>query len=133
MMRMTTTPVVDRQKERKWKGGTRGRSLSLRNNEWSRLPRAGHVAVASPAVSHLLSTQTMATKQNDDDDRAAYLLSPELKLDYKPPHSALRLFFWRWRMWFECTFALSMFEGWEKILVGAFPPPVRKDVTLRFW
>ncbi|KAH9960642.1 hypothetical protein BC827DRAFT_1207054 [Russula dissimulans] len=72
----------------------------------------------------------MATKQNND-DRGAYLLSPELSLDYKLPQSDLRYFFWRWRMWFESTFALSMFEGWEKILVGASPSPV-KDVALRF-
>ncbi|KAI9457616.1 hypothetical protein BJY52DRAFT_1271838 [Lactarius psammicola] len=26
---------------------------------------------------------------------------------------------WRWRMLFESTFALSMLEGWEKILVVA--------------
>ncbi|KAH9991986.1 hypothetical protein BJV74DRAFT_771913 [Russula compacta] len=38
-------------------------------------------------------------------------------LHYEPPRSALQCFFWRWRMCFESTFALSMFEGWEKIFV----------------
>jgi hypothetical protein len=35
-------------------------------------------------------------------------------------------------MWFESTFALSMFEGWEKILVGVSPLPVKENVSLRF-
>ncbi|KAI9450583.1 hypothetical protein F5148DRAFT_945309, partial [Russula earlei] len=62
------------------------------------------------------STTTMATKQTNDESGAA-LLNADLSLDYKPPRSASRHFFWRWRMWFETTFALSMFEGWEKIFV----------------
>jgi hypothetical protein len=38
---------------------------------------------------------------------------------YRPPKSALGAFLWRRRMWFEATFALSMLEPWEKVLVGA--------------
>lgn len=58
----------------------------------------------------------MATKNND---RGASLLAADLALVYTPPRSAIRRFFWKWRVRFESTFALSMFEGWEKILVGA--------------
>ncbi|KAF9007740.1 hypothetical protein BDZ89DRAFT_917749, partial [Hymenopellis radicata] len=35
----------------------------------------------------------------------------------RPPKSPVALFFWRWRMWFESTFVLSMLEPWEKILL----------------
>ncbi|KAL0958831.1 hypothetical protein HGRIS_014148 [Hohenbuehelia grisea] len=35
----------------------------------------------------------------------------------KPPKSGLAYVFWRWRMWFESTFVLSMLEPWEKILL----------------
>ncbi|KAI0288328.1 hypothetical protein BC826DRAFT_882640, partial [Russula brevipes] len=38
---------------------------------------------------------------------------------YRPPSSAFRRFIWKWRMWFESTLALSMLEGWEKILIVA--------------
>ncbi|KAI9429025.1 hypothetical protein H4582DRAFT_387163 [Lactarius indigo] len=54
------------------------------------------------------------TKRNDD---SAPTFSPDLALVYKPPNS--RRFIWHWRMLFESTFALSMLEGWEKILVVA--------------
>jgi hypothetical protein len=30
----------------------------------------------------------------------------------------LKILLWRWRMWFESTFVLSMLEPWEKILIG---------------
>jgi hypothetical protein len=63
----------------------------------------------------------MATKQSNN-DRGASLLAADLALVYTPPRSALRHFFWKWRVRFESTFALSMFEGWEKILVGASSP-----------
>ncbi|PVF93302.1 hypothetical protein CPB86DRAFT_715759 [Serendipita vermifera] len=36
---------------------------------------------------------------------------------YPPPKSAVGRFFWRKKMWVEATFALSMLERWEKILV----------------
>ncbi|KAJ7621190.1 hypothetical protein FB45DRAFT_798945 [Roridomyces roridus] len=35
----------------------------------------------------------------------------------KRPSSFIAVFFWRWRMWVESTFALSMLEPWEKILL----------------
>lgn len=64
----------------------------------------------------------MATKRNVD--RGASLLGTDTTLVYKPPRSALHHFFWKKRMCFEATFALSMFEGWEKILLGASPWPL---------
>jgi len=36
---------------------------------------------------------------------------------YRPPKSALGAFLWRRKMWVEATFALSMLEPWEKLLV----------------
>lgn len=62
----------------------------------------------------------MATKQSNV-DKGASLLTADLALVYTPPRSALHHFFWKWRVRFEATFALSMFEGWEKILIGASP------------
>ncbi|KAJ7705375.1 hypothetical protein B0H17DRAFT_666467 [Mycena rosella] len=35
----------------------------------------------------------------------------------RKPTSALGVFLWRYRMWFEATFVLSMLEPWEKILL----------------
>ncbi|KAG5636483.1 hypothetical protein H0H81_007848 [Sphagnurus paluster] len=35
----------------------------------------------------------------------------------RPPKSAIGLFFWRRRMWFESTFVLSMLEPWEKLML----------------
>jgi hypothetical protein len=63
----------------------------------------------------------MATKQNVD-ERGASILAADMRLVYKPPRSATRRFFWRWRIVFESTFALTMCEGWEKILIGASFP-----------
>jgi len=62
----------------------------------------------------------MATKQHDD-DRDVSLFSTDLSLVYTPPRSSFRRFLWGWRISFESTFALSMFEGWEKIVVGTSP------------
>jgi len=63
----------------------------------------------------------MAAKQNIN-ERGASILGTDSSLVYKPPRSATRRFFWRWRILFESTFALTMCEGWEKILIGAFSP-----------
>ncbi|TFK24123.1 hypothetical protein FA15DRAFT_619857 [Coprinopsis marcescibilis] len=41
---------------------------------------------------------------------------PDLTFARKPT-SKIAIFFWRWRMWFEATFVLSMLEPWEKILL----------------
>jgi hypothetical protein len=62
------------------------------------------------------------TKHNDDTPSFA----TDLALVYKPPKTTLRHFIWRWRMLFESTFALSMFEGWEKILIGTSCPDTWK-------
>ncbi|KAJ2928058.1 hypothetical protein H1R20_g9032, partial [Candolleomyces eurysporus] len=32
----------------------------------------------------------------------------------------LKILVWRWRMWFESTFVLSMLEPWEKIMIVTF-------------
>jgi Small subunit of serine palmitoyltransferase-like len=71
------------------------------------------------------TTSTMATKQIDENvDANTSLFTTDLSLVYKPPRSGFRRFIWRWRMRFESTFALSLFEGWEKILVGTSNPPM---------
>ncbi|KAN0131733.1 hypothetical protein V8E53_010575 [Lactarius tabidus] len=56
------------------------------------------------------------TKQNND---SGSIFAADLGLVYKPPNTPFKRFIWRWRMLFESTFALSMFEGWEKILIVA--------------
>jgi hypothetical protein len=67
----------------------------------------------------------MTTKQTEKNvDANTSLFTTDLGLVYKPPRSGFRRFIWRRRMWFESTFALSMFEGWEKILVGTSHPPL---------
>jgi hypothetical protein len=58
----------------------------------------------------------MATKQKTN-EQGASILATDFSLVYKPPRSATRRFFWRWRIVFESTFALTMLEGWEKILI----------------
>ncbi|EMD32459.1 hypothetical protein CERSUDRAFT_99539 [Gelatoporia subvermispora B] len=40
-----------------------------------------------------------------------------LTLPYQAPRSVLARALWRRRIWFETTFALSMLEPWEKVLV----------------
>ncbi|KAF8610581.1 hypothetical protein BDV93DRAFT_20354 [Ceratobasidium sp. AG-I] len=35
----------------------------------------------------------------------------------RTPTSVLRRFLWRRQIWFESTFALSMLEPWEKMLI----------------
>ena len=42
-----------------------------------------------------------------------------LHLPYRPPRSKLAAFLWRRRLWVETTFALSMMQPWEKVVVGA--------------
>ena len=69
-------------------------------------------------VSATLSTMA-TTKQNADSTPS---FATDLALVYKPPKTTFRHFIWRWRMLFESTFALSMFEGWEKILIGMSRP-----------
>lgn len=36
----------------------------------------------------------------------------------KRPKSKLAIFFWRRRIWLESTFALTVYEPWEKVIVG---------------
>ncbi|PBK73642.1 hypothetical protein ARMSODRAFT_952742 [Armillaria solidipes] len=53
-----------------------------------------------------------------DTSTKAKLLPPKPDLTFtRPPKSKVALFFWRWRMWFESTFVLSMLEPWEKIML----------------
>ncbi|KAG8718969.1 hypothetical protein FRC08_003950 [Ceratobasidium sp. 394] len=35
----------------------------------------------------------------------------------RTPSSAIKRFLWRRQIWFESTFALSMLEPWEKMLI----------------
>ncbi len=40
------------------------------------------------------------------------------QLPYRPPRSLVGKFLWRARVWLEVTFALSMLQPWEKVLVS---------------
>jgi len=40
-----------------------------------------------------------------------------LELPYRAPDNFLGTFLWKWRLWFETTFALSMLQPWEKVLI----------------
>jgi len=43
-----------------------------------------------------------------------------------PPHAKNNrfiMFIWRWHLWFECTFGLTVMEPWERMVVcTSFPP-----------
>ncbi|TFK24125.1 hypothetical protein FA15DRAFT_593029 [Coprinopsis marcescibilis] len=41
---------------------------------------------------------------------------PDLSYAHCPTSTKFN-FFWRWRMWLECTFALTVMETWERWLV----------------
>ncbi|KAK7689578.1 hypothetical protein QCA50_007370 [Cerrena zonata] len=41
-----------------------------------------------------------------------------LELPYRAPKSAFGTLIWKWRLWIEVTFALSMLQPWEKVLVA---------------
>ena len=41
-----------------------------------------------------------------------------LALPYRPPESPVGAFLWRKRVWFESTFALTMLQPWEKVLIS---------------
>ncbi|KZT70703.1 hypothetical protein DAEQUDRAFT_667385 [Daedalea quercina L-15889] len=38
-------------------------------------------------------------------------------MPYRPPRTKLAAFLWRRRLWLETTFALSMMQPWEKVVV----------------
>lgn len=40
------------------------------------------------------------------------------------PKTKTREFFWRWRIWIEATFALTVYEPWEKVVVCKCSPLV---------
>ncbi|KAF8628845.1 hypothetical protein AX17_005905 [Amanita inopinata Kibby_2008] len=42
---------------------------------------------------------------------------PDRSYASHPPKSKLAYFFWRRRMWFESTFALTVMEPWEKMVM----------------
>ncbi|KAK0195151.1 hypothetical protein F5146DRAFT_1024391 [Armillaria mellea] len=57
-------------------------------------------------------------RESMDTSTKTKLLPPKPDLTFtRPPKSKVALFFWRWRMWFESTFVLSMLEPWEKIML----------------
>jgi hypothetical protein len=42
----------------------------------------------------------------------------------RKPQGKVAQFWWRWRLWFEGTFALCVLETWEKVLLSVcFLPP----------
>jgi len=43
-----------------------------------------------------------------------------LELPYQPPKGVVGGFVWRRRVWLETTFALSMMQPWEKVVVVCF-------------
>ncbi|ELU43916.1 hypothetical protein AG1IA_02054 [Rhizoctonia solani AG-1 IA] len=81
-------------------------------------PQVVHISTASPAVTRQAphkpqrlaeySKEVISRRTSDDDSR---LLS-------RTPSSAVKRFLWRRQIWFESTFALSMLEPWEKILIS---------------
>lgn len=71
-----------------------------------RLPRKGDDPTLSSSFTTTSTTTTI------------------MALHHAPPKTnRSRTLFWRWRMWVESTFALSMLEPWEKLLVGQSPFP----------
>lgn len=68
--------------------------------------RSGYLA---PAFS-------VTTSMSTDSMRKLPPPKPDLSFA-RPPKSPVALYFWRWRMWFESTFVLSMLEPWEKIML----------------
>jgi Small subunit of serine palmitoyltransferase-like len=57
----------------------------------------------------VIMTKTVTTRQPQ-----------QSKQRYSSPKSGLGKFLWRKKMWVESTFALTMLERWEKILIGQF-------------
>jgi hypothetical protein len=51
---------------------------------------------------------------------------------YRAPSSPIAYFFWRIKMWFEATFALSMLERWEKVLLCAYSSMVSLPFHILF-
>lgn len=47
-----------------------------------------------------------------------------LRLPYQPPTSAVGAYIWRKRLWVETTFALTMMQPWEKLILGERARPV---------
>lgn len=43
-----------------------------------------------------------------------------LELPYKAPKNPIAAYIWKWRLWGEVTFALSMLEPWEKLVASKF-------------
>ena len=46
---------------------------------------------------------------------------PDRSYASNPPKSKLGYFLWRRRMWFESTFALTVMEPWEKVVMRKLP------------
>lgn len=40
--------------------------------------------------------------------------------DTRPPNSRIGAIFWRYKIWFEGTFVLSVLEYWEKLVVSEY-------------
>ncbi|EAU86734.1 hypothetical protein CC1G_06495 [Coprinopsis cinerea okayama7 len=62
---------------------------------------------------------TLSTRVADGVKPPLYLPPPKPDLRYarRPESGKLAVYLWRWRMWFEGTFALTVMETWERWLV----------------
>ncbi|SJK97218.1 uncharacterized protein ARMOST_00469 [Armillaria ostoyae] len=45
------------------------------------------------------------------------LLPPKPDFTFARPPKSKVAFFWRWRIWFEATFAFTVLEPWEKMVL----------------
>ncbi|GLB41050.1 putative small subunit of serine palmitoyltransferase-like [Lyophyllum shimeji] len=87
-------------------GGTRGSGRISRLVSWMGSPLPDTTFPNSSPFAMTASTQ------------ATLPFKPKPDLSFtRPPKSKLALLLWRYRMWFEATFVLSMLEPWEKILL----------------
>ncbi len=70
----------------------------------------------------------------DNDALNRCLIPPKPDLSWtRPPTSRWRKILWRWRMWVEVTFVLSMLEPWEKIMLSTYSPPFQRFISSPFY
>lgn len=66
----------------------------------------------------------------DNDALNRCLISPKPDLNWtRPPKSRWRKILWRWRIWIEVTFVLSMLEPWEKIMLSTYPSTFQQLIS----
>ncbi|CCM01255.1 uncharacterized protein FIBRA_03304 [Fibroporia radiculosa] len=85
------------------------------------LPTADTASVDDPSSNHLPpSPPPLRIPMSLDEWKRQPTVSQVvfgLALPYKPPHGSFGAFLWRRRVWLETTFALSMMQPWEKVVV----------------